>query len=180
MNSFCLFLNFVPIEPKRMSHFVSGFFDSASVCRIHLWLHAAKVHLCSVLFTISWCEYSTIYLPTPDGHLGYFQLGLIIKSASWTYQLLPFVEQVQGFHLGAYLKGWSCWVTGTSMFKIHRCFQWLYQFTLPTAVGNCCSYSTFLSTLRFCLFFISAILYLYWLSFWLLLNSFNVFWSLLM
>lgn len=180
MNSFCMFLNFVPIESKRMYHFVSGFFDSASVCRIHLLLHAVEVHLCSVLFTIPWCEYSTIYLLTPDGHLGYFQLGVIMKSALWTYQHMPFVEQVQAFQLGVYPEGWSCWVMGTSMVNIPRRFQWLYQCTLPTAVGNCSSYSTFLSTLRFCPFFILAILYLYWLSFWLLLNLFNVFWSLLM
>lgn len=45
---------------------------------LSLLLHARVHCLFSLLYSVSWYEYATIYLPTTDGHLGSFQFLLLL------------------------------------------------------------------------------------------------------
>lgn len=140
MNSFCLFLNFVSVEPNSMCPFVSGLFHAASCLQDSpMPLRAVEVHCGSVLLTIPLCDSSTAHLPTTEGQVGHFQGGLILKSALWT------PAPVFGWTHAAISVGcpWGVelLVMGTGMFNVSRSFQWMYPLTLPPATGKCSSYS---------------------------------------
>lgn len=72
MNEIHLLLNLVSVGSSSRYSFASGFFNSA------LCLWAVSTLLCAAEVLL--CESSTTHPSTTDGHLGYFQLGVMVKS----------------------------------------------------------------------------------------------------
>lgn len=140
MNSFCLFLNFVSMEPNSMYPFVSGLFHSASCVQdSSMTLHAGEVHFGSVLL-LSHCVSLPQFTCPLLGACEVFSVRAYYEECFINIPACVFCWIYAAISVG---RPWrmELLVIGTCMFNVSRCFRWMYPLPLPPAMGKCSSYS---------------------------------------